>query len=490
MKRLLSFLLACTMLFGVCAAFPFAAGEQKAPAQPDAYPFVLVRGMDFNGLLEYPGTDHAEPALKKLDVGLTIRKVASALFNGLVRRDFDKFTDDAIAIADSMMGKMAFNPDGTPKYDTGVEIYDKALSNYPAFVAELPDMNEMGFLKRAVEEYGADKVYYYNYDWRLDPFIHAQKLSELIETAKKDHHVDKVNLACCSMGGILTVSYLYKFGAESLHRVLFISSTFSGTYVTGDLLNGRVKVYGDLLYNFIVTRMNVSKPVKFLLKILNKMGLFKGVEKLTDKLVPLIKDRVYDTFMRDVFGTMPVVWALTQPDDLDGALKYMFGGKEETYKTVIELAKQYREMNLMRDTMLKQMQKNGLEIIITASYNLPVVPVYESAYMHGDTVLESPLMLGGATMAPLGETMPAEYKPLDAKYFAADKVVDLSTALFPETTWALKDVPHVFTSYDTDCQDLIFWMLNEQTCPTVFTDARYPQFLQSNDKLELAPLKG
>ena len=489
MKRLLSLLLVFTMLFGVCAVLPSAASGSETPVHPDALPFVLVRGMDFNGLLEYPGTDHAEPALKPLDAGLTIRKVLSALFNGLVRRDYDKFTDDAIAIADAMLGKMAFNPDGTPKYDTGVDIYDKALSNYPDFVKELPDMNEMGFLKRAVEEYGADKVYYYNYDWRLDPYIHAQKLNDLIETAKKDHGVDKVNLACCSMGGILTVSYLYKFAAESLHRVLFISSTFSGTYVTGDLLNGRVKVYGDLLYNFIVTRMNVSRPLQFLLKILNKMGLFKGVEKLTDRLVPLIKDRVYDTFMRDVFGTMPVVWALTQPEDLDSALQYMFGGKEETYQAIIDLANQYRVMNLQRDAMLKRMQKNGLEIIITASYNLPVVPVYESAYMHGDTVLESPLMLGGATMAPLGETLPDDYQPLDAKYFSADKVVDLSTGLFPDTTWALKDVPHVFTSYNTDCQDLIFWMLNEKTCPTVFTDAKYPQFIQSSEQLDVAPLQ-
>ena len=489
MKRLLSLLLVCAVLLGVCAVLPSAAADSNTPAQPDALPFVLVRGMDFGGLLEYPGTDHAEPALKKLDVGLTIRKALSALFNGLVRRDFDRFTDDAIAIADSMLGKMAFKPDGTPKYDTGVDIYDKALSNYPEFVETLPDMNELGFLKRAVEEYGADKVYYYNYDWRLDPFVHAKNLNALIEQAKQDHGVDKVNLACCSMGGILTVSYLYKYGADSLHRVLFISSTFSGTYVTGDLLNGRVKVYGDLLYNFIVTRMNVSRPLQFLLNILNKMGLFKGVEKLTDRLVPLIKDRVYDTFMRDVFGTMPVVWALTQPEDLDGALDYMFHGKEETYQAIIDLANQYRVMNLQRDDMLKRMQKNGLEIIITASYNLPVVPVYESAYMHGDTVLESPLMLGGATMAPLGETLPDDYKPLDAKYFSADKVVDLSTGLLPDTTWALKDVPHVFTSYDTDCQDLIFWMLNEKVCPTVFSDPRYPQFLQSNDKLELAPLE-
>ena len=87
MKRLLALLLVCAVLLGVCTVLPSAAADSNTPAQPDALPFVLVRGMDFGGLLEYPGTDHAEPALKKLDVGLTIRKVASALFNGLVRRD-------------------------------------------------------------------------------------------------------------------------------------------------------------------------------------------------------------------------------------------------------------------------------------------------------------------------------------------------------------------------------------------------------------------
>ena len=33
------------------------------------------------------------------------------------------------------------------------------------------------------------------------------------------------------------------------------------------------------------------------------------------------------------------------------------------------------------------------------------------------------------------------------------------------------------------------WMLNEETCPTVFTNEKYPQFLLSNGAQELEPLQ-
>lgn len=498
MKRLIAVLLSLTLLCGICAFSASALWFCKdQPAEEPVfekidteYPFVLVRGMDFGGLLFSPGTEEAKPVMGDPDVKLIVRSVANALFKGLLADNWDRFTDEALAIADSILGNMALTKDGLPQFDTGVEQYPESLAHYPDYTEKLGNGVEEGLLKRAVQTYGADKVYYYNYDWRIDPFVHAERLHDLIETAKKDHGAKKVNLVCCSMGGILTDSYLYKYGAGSLHRVLFISSTFSGTYVTSDLLNGRVKVYGDQLYQFLTLKLDLNPVTAFLLKAVYKMGLFRGVEKLANNvLIPKLKDRVYETYMRDMFGTMPVLWALTQPEDLDSALDYIFHGKENDYKTVIGLAKEYKKMNLQRNDMLRRMQKEGLEIIVAASYGLPVVPFYEHGNVQGDTVLESPLMLGGATMSVLGEKLPDDYVPQDKRFFSPDCEIDLSTAVFPETTWALKDVPHVFTSFATDCQEMIMWMLNEKTCPTVFTDARYPQFLQSNGKLELSPLK-
>ncbi len=496
MKRLIALLLTFSLVFGTCALSASAKKDDSVRPRPPYewidcdYPFVLIRGMDFDKLLEHPDSDDAEPALKELDKGLLVRNVFSGVFKGLIHRDWNVLADYVIEIVDQMMGKMACNPDGTPKYDTGVEQYPKALAYYPDLTRSMGFGVEEGLLHRAMESYGAKKVYYYNYDWRIDPYIHAEKIHALVEQAKQDHKVDKVNLVCCSMGGILTDAYLYKYGAESLHRVLFVSSTFYGTYVTGDLLNGRVKIYGDLLYNFFVTRLDISKPLAFLLKILNKMGLFKAVERLANnEVIPEIKDHVYDSFMRDVFCTMPVLWALTQPEDVDSALDYIFHGKEETYAGVIKLAKEYKVMNLQRDEMLKRMEKEGLEIVVAASYELPVVPVYEHGNVQGDTVLESELMLGGATMSLLGQKLPDDYQPLDKRYYSPDREVDLSTALFPNTTWALKNVPHVFTSYGTECQDMLMWMVNSEACPTVFSNKNYPQFLLSNGKLELDPLE-
>ncbi|MBR6004709.1 MAG: hypothetical protein IK063_00610, partial [Clostridia bacterium] len=176
MKRIISVFLAITLLFGMTAMPAYAvAGAQPAAVSTasgeeyDGYPFILVRGMEISLLTYKFGTDEERFAFPGITAGELIVTLLKAIADGIVHWNIDYFTEDVLVYVDKLLGLLACNKDGTSKYDVSVQEYPLALSNYPDFVKELPDDNEWGILKTACEKYGSKNVYYFMYDWRLDP---------------------------------------------------------------------------------------------------------------------------------------------------------------------------------------------------------------------------------------------------------------------------------------------------------------------------------
>ena len=485
MKKLTALLLALVMV--LLCALPAGAAETTETPEPE-YPFLMVRGMNFGGLIYKEDTPEEEDAFKGVDVEQLISVILKGIGKGLLRGKVSVFTDDIIAYVTDIIGHVACDENGDTKYPVTMPQYDRALAYYPDFVNSLGNGAEEGLVKLAVERYGAQNVYYYNYDFRLDPFEHARRLDKLINTALKETGKDKINIVTASMGGILTTSYLYKYGCAKVHRLVYMSSTFNGTYVTTDLLQGKVKVSGDGLYDFLKQNLDSSdEKLNSLVDFAYKAGLFKFVEKLGNWFVKKAKKQVYDEFLRDTFGTMPTLWALVQPDEFHACLNYMFGGMEEKYAGVIQKAKGYYRMNVQKEAMLKRCVANGMELCIAASYDRVLIPVYERANVHSDSVLETPLMLGNATVALRGETLPDNYVAANPEYLSPDRVIDMSPAMFPEYTWAIKGAPHVFCGHDTDCGEFMLWLIEQPTQPTIHTSERYPQYMLSSTDQELRP---
>ncbi len=490
MKKLVSIVLAAVLSLSCLSAFAFAADEQSPAAaveekNENTLPLILVRGMDINGLYYKLDTSEEQKVFDGVKAGPLIKAIIKAAADGVFHLSLKPFTADLLEYVDSLLGKIGCNPDGTSTYDVSVHEYPLSLANYPE-MQDPGDFNEYGILKTACETLGAENVYYYNYDWRLDPFYHADKINQMVEQAKADHNCEKVNIICCSMGGIMTESYIYKYGHDSLNRVIFDSSTICGAYVPTDLLNGRVSITAKTLYNFCDNKLaGGNKFLGFLFKVLYKIGLFKAVEKLADWLVPRIIDDVYDDFLKDSFGTMPALWALVDPAERESALEYVFGGEEQKYSAIIALSEQYAEMAENREKFLKEAEADGVNIILVASYGTHVIPVYEKAVENGDGTLETAPMLGNAVVAKYGETLGDGYKADNPERLSPDNVVDLSNALFPETTWAINGSPHVSCSYGSDYSDFIFTLINAEGKVDVSTFPQYPQFMLSSNEQNL-----
>ena len=488
MKRIISVFLAITLLFGMTAMPAYAvAGAQPAAVSTasgeeyDGYPFILVRGMEISLLTYKFGTDEERFAFPGINAGELIVTLLKAIADGIVHWNIDYFTEDVLVYVDKLLGLLACNKDGTSKYDVSVQEYPLALSNYPDFVKELPDDNEWGILKTACEKYGSENVYYFMYDWRLDPFTRADKINEMVKRALRDSGKDKVNIVCASMGGIMTESYLYKYGHEDVNRVIFLSSTFCGTYVTTDLFAGKAVIEPDALYNFVYQKLGGSNAALGLLyKGLDKIGSFERIANLGNKLIERIKDKVYNDFLSPVFGTMPSLWALCLPDGYDEDIEFMFSGREDEYAELIALSEEYQKMAAARNDFLQE--DDGFFFEVVASYGTANIPIYLRGGENGDGTLESGPMLGFAKVARIGQTLGEVYK---GERVSPDGICDLSDVLYPETTWAISGSPHVACSYGTDYSEFVFWILSNEGRVTVDSSPVYPQFMKSSENMEL-----
>ncbi len=482
MKKLICIFMSLVLIF--CISFSSAAasnaGTAKASSEAEDYPFVLVRGMNFDGLFLDLGTENERNCIgdiKFFDIAKTVLKgVGSYIQTGSTRG----LIEEALNYAQEILGSMACDKNGDSLYNVSPITYSKAVSNYPELFESFDGLysDEYGILKTAAEKYGADNVYYLDYDWRLDPSDTADSLNELIEQAKADHNADKVNIICCSMGGLVTDFYFYEYGFDSVNKCVFDSSAFCGAYVASDLLSGKVVITEETLYNYFSDLIGCS----FISDCLYKIGLFDGLSKLAMTIVDNEKDYVYDAFLRDTFGTMPVLWALVQPEYYNECIDYMFPTQQlkDEYSSLISRADALQEVMSGMDELLLSLPENGVKVAVVGGYNTPLIPVYESACEQGDGILESALILGRAEVTNIGEVFGDDYIAADSSKMSPDKCVDLSVVLFPDYTWAIKNGSHVSGSYGSEYGEFLFWLIDYDRQPTVNSSEKYPQFMISD----------
>lgn len=483
MKKLLCVLISVLLIFGTAIPAFAAAGETDTDYSYE-YPLVIVRGMDFGGLYLNYGTEEQASCIASPDASGIMKLIGNLALTFMTKRTLD--APAIVEFVDGMLGSMACDADGNSVYDIQVDKYPLAVSNYPDFIdgCEAYGINELGIVRNAVDYYGAENTYYFSYDWRLDPSDTADDLNVMIERAKADHNTDKVDIICCSMGGIVTDSYIYEYGSDSLNSVVFNSSTFCGAYVTTDLFRGKVLVTEKMLYNMASDNMSS----RFLVNVLSKLGIFKLAANLAMKIVDKHQDYIYDNFLIETFATMPAFWALVQHENYAECIEYLFPTDElkTQYAGLLERADKLQEMVAVMDDILLSLPEKGIKVAVLASYNTQEVPVYESAVLQSDGTLESPLMLGRAVVSETGSTLGDDYVAADPTKLSPDRCVDLSGVLFPEYTWAIKDAGHVIGTYGSDLSGLLFWILACDEQPTVHSNPLYPQFIKSDARETLA----
>lgn len=486
MKKIISLVLILALTFTL--AMPaFASDKQtaKANAEYDGYPVVIVRGINFGGLI-YKSNGSLAMSFKAEDV---LKLLGNMLKGALIDKNDDYFVDSALSFVWDLMGDIASDKDGTSlNKDVTAKYYTKSIANYE-LDGNFSYSREDGMVRAACDKVGAENTYYYNYDWRLSPQELAYELSELVETAKKDSGKDKVKMVCSSMGGMVATAYFYYCGGESVDSCTYLCAAHNGTYVAGDALAGKVEFVpesADYLFKSM-TRGN-GEFIEFIMNLLGKSGIYNLLGNVLNKFIDNNIDKVYDEALRDILATSVGLWGLCPDECFDDAVEYVFGGKESEYPVLMKKLDECEKFVKSTENTLAKAEKEGVKLSFITDYDMGLVPVYSRSVLQGDTILEAELTSNYATVAKQGETLSDEYlAKADSKYISPDKIIDASTALYKDSTWFVKNAPHVACDYGTQYSDFVFSIILSETPPTVNTFSAYPQFMCSDSELNIWP---
>ncbi len=484
MKKLLSVMLSAALLF-LCGASAVSANA-AAPVGKDAgLPVVVVRGMDFDALTVDPGDGTSRPALE-FDTQSIITGVLKAAGTGLLTMSTDKAVDALLVYANDLCKYLACDKNGVPIYPATIPTYPLAYSNYPELAQG--GYSESNIVRAAADHYGGENVYYVSYDWRVNPLTVDDQIAAAVDRAILESGKDKVNLICASLGGIETIAYMTEYGYEKLNKVVFVSSTFCGTYLASDLLGGGLCINGTALCNTLLDSTNDDETGAAAVKLLDALGVIDALADYLSGFINDYKEPIYKNFLRDKLGYIPSFWALVLPEDYDTAINYIFGDDLEGNAGFIAVADELHNMVIGRDALLKDAADHGVGIAVIAGYNTPDAPLYARATENGDGTLETALMAGRAKVAPYGETLGDDYTVADPLMLSADRVVDTTDCLFPNFTWIVKDGSHVGCGYGSPYSDFLFWLVDFDGQPTVTDSAAYPRFMIQGEGDSLSPL--
>ncbi|MGN0448070.1 MAG: lipase family alpha/beta hydrolase [Acutalibacteraceae bacterium] len=484
MKKIIALLLSVILVFSLVAPAS-AAAEDEADVNYDGYPVVVVRGIDFSQLTYEDGTLAMQVRVKDI-----IDLIFDLIIGKFVLKNDNALAEAAVDFVWDFMGPIASNPDGSSVNEVSMKSYPSNMADHIESYNEFGDKGEHGVIKSVGQAIGLENTYYFTYDWRKSPEILAGELNTLIETAKEQTGKDKVHIIGCSMGGMVSTAYMYYYGHDSLDSVTFHSAANNGAYVCGDALNGNILFTPDTLSNTIKNLLGGESNIviDILLKVAKSLGAFDLLCDFLNNFVDENAEYVYSDCLRDILATALGLWGLCPDEDFRSGVEFVFGSQEEKYASLLTQLDEVEKFVCSTEETTRAAYNDGVKISIISNYNKPLTPVNPRATMNGDGIVEAELTSSFATFAPYGEVLSDEYiATRDSKYISPDKVVDASTAEYPDSTWFIRDAGHVASGVGTEYSDFILKLILSEQQPTVYNLEGYPQFMTADKDLNLFP---
>ena len=234
-KPMVSILLCAVRLAAVWTP-SFAAAEPVAPV-------IVVSGM--NSFPLYDGETGEQvwgPQTKTIlsMVGRILWPTVKALAKG----DLEQLADDTFDdVYQSLFAVLSCDETGEPLHPVDAVTFPQSVDHYPDALLEADETeDEIAVVKTVANAVGANRVYFFNYDWRLDPRDDAKALHSFIETVKREQNAKKVTLVPCSMGGAVVNSLLSLYGAADIAKIVYCLVASKGIDMVGELFGRNVEI--------------------------------------------------------------------------------------------------------------------------------------------------------------------------------------------------------------------------------------------------------
>lgn len=470
MKKALSVLLSLILVFAMCIPSFAAEATDNAIPQDNEDPIIVVRGIDFAGLVREDGSK----ALS-FDAGLVF-DLLSIVGTNMMKGVKNPFVSSVIELAVEVFDPVSCDKEGNPKYpDVHIPKFTQPASELDLSGDEWAD-TAVGLFRSLKNKFGGDDIYLSTFDWRLSPAQLASELNDLVENVKAATGSDKVDIAACSMGGMITTAYMDIYGTQSIDNLVYLSPALNGGDVVGSAFTGDLVINADALGEFLLAKTNGF--VNFLVRTLNALGFVKSLARLVNDFISDNKETIYEDFLRESVGTAYGLWTLIPDEYFDAAVEFFFNDDKAEYSVALEKIAEIREFVFSTEEIVDKAIADGVKVSFVSHYNAKQLPIYSNYTMHGDGVLESKRTSFGGTFAKYGQALSADYiASKDAQFISPDGVADASTCRYPNSTWIVKNAKHVGCKDGSQHTEFAIWLITRNEQPTVTMNSAYPRFM-------------
>ncbi len=520
-RKVISCILAVVMLFSVTSvAFAAEASEYD-------YPVIVINGIDNNPLYANPGSVTATQIFPPEDTTIAVL-TAEMYLSGIIALS----TNDYDQVMNAFVGDKVFeiletiqlNPDGTSKSSNiGPIKYDYPLSYYYTDTERYEKIaGEIGI--GMADELGANNVYVFTYDWRIDPIDNANDLDTFIQNVKSKAGSEKVSIISEGYGSTVATAYLaecYENATADVDNFVTVNSAFMGSSLIGDIYTGRLARNYNELQNTTSAFIRYTNDISdnpatwFIIWLLNY--IFNTEWETQDLIAQCltmmghIVDDLYDNYLVEMLQNYTGLWALVPVEYYDEAMDVMFGGDDynSDLQEKIQTFKNYQES---ADEILQKAKSEGININIVSSWNLQLIPIGDNKASdeelfglsaQSDGLIDTYYSSFGAYTIPLNDVgaaaqheqintdgeceghdhLSAEYDMLDTSYDlgAIAHYIDASTCALPDNTWFIRNMKHGTFDTESNSMDfLVYLMTEDRTLDVYSADGLYSQFMNYN----------
>lgn len=328
--------------------------------------------------------------------------------------------------------------------------------------------------------------YHFCYDWRLDPNTIAEELHEYVTEIKSKSGKNKVNLIGRCYGGNVVSAYITKYGCDDIEQVLLCAPSAMGVNTCGAMFSGKIEFTPEVLdkylnYNFDSENEPFLGLIQAFVPILRQLSVLGLGTDMVNKICNKIFSNVLPRILRSSYASFPSYWAMVGTEYFEDAKQFVFAGVEDEYSGLIEKIDRYQyDVQQKLPQTIKEYQSKGMKYANISKYNTQQPPLTASADEQADGQVALFEQSIGATSAPIGQTFNSAYidKATEngtVQYISADKKVDASTCISPDSTWFIKNIAH--DAYPNSVSALMFKILCSKEQMTVWDYDEYPQFM-------------
>lgn len=470
MKKLISILLAVLMIISSVTALAFASDADRD------IPIVCVHG--YGATIYSQDGSVVYPPESNYDIGEYVKEVTPGVLKELGK---SLLTDNWDGYCDSLYEAIAKLYEGFPLDGNG-EASNGSFVNTSHNEAILRNPKQSDY-------HVCD--FSFIYDWRKSPLEVADELDAFINTLLDKTGHSKVGIVGRCLGSAVVSAYIAKYGTDKVDSLVYYVPTVNGGVETVNaLFTGDVQLEPaslDRFVNYYVNRKGISGDetmddfIVALFSLLTYSKVLPVAEDAIETIYAKVKTNVVPRLLLACYGGLPSFWSMLSSEYYEDAKAFVFNGREDEYAGFIKKIDEYNySVKEKLPDLLKKFESEGGRVAVIAKYGYNAPPISQTPNIQSDAMVATRNLSFGATCSNINKKLPQSYidRAILAgtdKYISADKKVDASTCLFPDTTWFIKNIPH--DNFPADTNNLIGTFIQSKEKITVWNCENWPQYM-------------